>query len=181
MKVIVPLAEGFEEIEFNAIVDILRRAGIAVTVAGLTEGVIEGGHGIRVISDTSIDKINAAEFDAIALPGGAPGYVNLGKDARVLKLVEAMHQAGKYVTAICGAPTVLAKAGILKGRQVTCHPNVREMLAGARCVNERVVVDGRIITSQGPGTAIEFALKLAEALAGKDVAAKVSEAALVKR
>ena len=107
MKVIVPLAEGFEEIEFNAIVDILRRAGITVTVAGLKAGATGGGHGIRVIPDTPIDKVDAAEFDAIALPGGAPGYVNLGNDERVLKLVAAMHRAGKYVTAICGAPTVL--------------------------------------------------------------------------
>jgi len=180
MKVVVPLADGFEEIEFTTIVDILRRAGIEVTVAGLKEGVTEGARGVKVIPDTSIDKVNAADFDAIALPGGFPGFVNLGNDERVLTLVTEMHRKDKYVTAICGAPMVLDKAGILKGRKATCHPGEKNVLKDACHVDERVVVDGKLITSQGPGTAMEFSLKLTEVLAGKDKAQEVGKATLAR-
>jgi 4-methyl-5(b-hydroxyethyl)-thiazole monophosphate biosynthesis len=100
VKVIVRLIDGFEEIEFNTIVDILRRAEMELTAAGLKEGLIEGAHGVKVMPDTSIDKINAGDFDVIVLPGGHPGFVNLGQDERVLSLVREMDKAGKYVTAI---------------------------------------------------------------------------------
>lgn len=173
MKVLVPLAEGFEEIEFTAIVDILRRAGINVTIAGLKQGLIEGARNVKVMPDTTIDKINAADFDAIVLPGGNPGFVNLGKDQRVLRLIQEMDKAGKYICAICGAPSVLSKAGVIKGRKATIYPGIAEMLRDATHVNERVVVDGKLITSQGPGTALEFALKLVEALAGEEKTKKI--------
>jgi len=180
MKVIVPLAEGFEEIEFSTIVDILRRAGIAVTVAGLKEGVIEGAHGIRLTPDTLIDKVDADDFDVIVLPGGYPGYVNLGTSEKVLKLVTEMHERNKYVTAICAAPSVLAKAGVIQGKRATIFPGMEDTLAGAQHSQERVVVDGRIITSQGPGTAMEFAIKLVEVLAGKNKAEEVTRSVLAK-
>jgi len=173
MKVVVPLTEGFEEIEFNAIVDILRRADIDVTTAGLREGLIEGAHKVKVMADTSIDKIIPNDFDAIVLPGGYPGFVKLGEDKRVLKLVQEMDKAGKYVSAICGAPAVFAKAGILKGRKATIHPAVKEQLTDAQFVEERVVVDGKLITSQAPGTVIEFVLKIVELLAGEDKMKKI--------
>jgi len=180
MKVVVPLAEGFEEIEFSTIVDILRRAGIAVTVAGLKEGGINGAHGIRVTPDTLIDKVSADDFDAIVLPGGNPGYVNLGKSEKVLNLVRGMHEKNKYVTAICAAPSVLAKAGVIQGKRATIFPGMEDTLTGAQHSKERVVVDGKIITSQGPGTAMEFAIKLVEVLAGKNKAEEVEEGVLVK-
>ncbi|MCL0047886.1 DJ-1/PfpI family protein [Dehalococcoidia bacterium] len=167
MRVLVPLVEGFEEIEFSTIVDILRRAELEVITAGLKEGVIDGSHGVKVIPDTLIDRVSAGDFDVIVLPGGYPGFVNLGKDERVLELVREMHGKNKYVAAICGAPSVLSKAGILEGRKATIHPGVKDMLSGAQHVDERVVVDGRIITSQGPGTAMEFSMKLVEVLVGK--------------
>ena len=180
MKVIVPLAEGFEEIEFSTIVDILRRAGIAVTVAGLKEGVIEGAHGIRLTPDTLIDKVDADDFNVIVLPGGYPGYVNLGTSEKVLKLVTEMHERNKYVTAICAAPSVLAKAGVIQGKRATIFPGMEDTLAGAQHSQERVVVDGRIITSQGPGTAMEFAIKLVEVLVGKNKAEEVTRSVLAK-
>jgi len=180
MKVVVPLVDGFEEIEFSTMVDILRRAEMDVTTAGLKEGLIEGAHRVKVMPDTSIDKITPGDFDLIVLPGGYPGFENLGKDERVLNLVREMDRGGKYVTAICGAPSVLSKAGILKGRKATIHPAVEEMLTDAQHVDERVVVDGRLITSQGPGTAMEFSMKLVEVLVGKDKMEEVNREVLAR-
>jgi len=180
VKVVVPLAEGFEEIEFSTIVDILRRAGINVTVAGLKEGMITGAHGIKVTPETVIDKIIADNFDVVILPGGNPGFVNLGKNEKVLQLVRKMYDKNKYVTAICGAPSVLAKAGIVKGKKVTIYPGMEGTLTGAQCRSERVVIDGKIITSQGPGTAMEFTIKLVEILAGKSKAEEVAGEVLAK-
>lgn len=180
MKVVVPLAEGFEEIEFSTVVDILRRAGIAVTVAGLKEEGINGAHGIRVTPDTLIDKVSADDFDAIVLPGGNPGYINLGKSEKVLNLVRGMHEKNKYVTAICAGPSVLAKAGVIQGKRATIFPGMEGTLTGAQPSKERVVIDGRTITSQGPGTAMEFAIKLVEVLAGKSKAEEVTRSTLAK-
>jgi 4-methyl-5(b-hydroxyethyl)-thiazole monophosphate biosynthesis len=180
MRVLVPLVDGFEEIEFSTIVDILRRADLDVITAGLREGAIDGAHGVKVIPDTLIDKVISDDFDVIVLPGGYPGFVNLGKDERVLRLVREMHGKNKYVAAICGAPSVLSKAGILKGRKATIHPGVKDMLTGAEHVDERVVVDGRIITSQGPGTAMEFSMKLVEVLVGKGEVKQVNKEVLAK-
>jgi 4-methyl-5(b-hydroxyethyl)-thiazole monophosphate biosynthesis len=180
MKVIVPLAEGFEEIESFTIIDILRRAGISVTAAGLKEGVVEGGHGIRVIPDTVIDKVSADDFDVIALPGGYPGFVNLGESERVLKLVREMHDKDKFVTAICGGPSVLGKAGVIQGKKATIFPGMEDTLTGAHPSQDRVVVDGKIITSRGPGTAMEFAIKLVEILVGKGKAEEVTKSVLAK-
>ena len=180
MKVLIPLADGFEEIEFSTIVDILRRAEIDVTVAGLKEGAIEGAHGVKAIPDTTIDKTNASDFDVIVLPGGYPGYEKLGEDRRVLKLVQEMQAEDKIVAAICGAPSVLSKAGILKGRTATIYPSVKDMLIDTQYVDARVVVDGKIITSQGPGTAMEFSLKLVELLAGKNKMVEISQEVLAR-
>jgi 4-methyl-5(b-hydroxyethyl)-thiazole monophosphate biosynthesis len=180
MKVVVPLAEGFEEIEFSAIVDILRRAGIDVAVAGLKEGIIDGAHGVRVTPDTLINKVSADNFDVIVLPGGNPGFVNLGKSEKVLKLVEEMCDRDKYVTAICGASSVLAKAGVIQGKRATVFPGMEGTLTGAQYREERVVVDGKVITSQGPGTAMEFATKLVEVLAGKGKAQEITKEVLAR-
>jgi 4-methyl-5(b-hydroxyethyl)-thiazole monophosphate biosynthesis len=178
MKVIVPLAEGFEEIEFSTIVDILRRVGIDVTSAGLKEGTVNGAHGIRVTPDTVIDKVNTDDFDVIVLPGGYPGFVNLGQSEKILKLVKGMYDSDKYVTAICGAPSVLAKVGVIQGKRATIYPGLEDTLTGAQRSDERVVVDGKVITSQGPGTAMEFAIKLVEVLAGKGKAEGVTKEVL---
>jgi len=168
MKILMMLAEGFEEIEAITVIDILRRAGIEIVVAGLEKGFVEGSHKIKVMPDASLDAIKADEFDGIILPGGFPGYVNLGKDERVLRIIRQMDKEGKYVAAICCAPYTLLKAGILQGRKVTINPSGKVKLASlTNYFEDRVVVDGKLITSQAPGTAIEFALKLVEVLAGE--------------
>jgi 4-methyl-5(b-hydroxyethyl)-thiazole monophosphate biosynthesis len=167
MKIVILLAEGFEEVEFVTIVDILRRADLEVTVAGLEAGPIDGSYGIKVMPDTLLDSITADQFDVVVLPGGYPGFVNLGEDERVLKLLREMASGGKYLTAICGAPSVLAKAGVIEGKRVTIYPGVKDQLVIGNYVDQRVVVDGRVVTSQGPGTAMEFSLKLVELFSGK--------------
>lgn len=175
MKIMVLLAEGFEEVEFVTIVDILRRAGLEVTVVGLKAGPIDGSHGVKVMPDASVDSINGDQFDGVVLPGGYPGFVNLGDDERVLKLVREMSLSGKYLTAICGAPSVLSKAGVIEGKKVTIHPGVKDQLVTGSYVDQRVVVDGRVVTSQGPGTAMEFSLKLVELFAGRAKMEEVRE------
>ena len=174
MKVIVPLAPGFEEIETMAIVDILRRAEVEVYLAGTTEPPVASSRGVKVIPDISIDDIT--DYDAVVLPGGNPGYMNLAGDERVLKLVKNAYTEGKYVAAICAAPSVLGKAGIMEGITATHYPGID--VIGAKYTNERVTRDGTIITSQGPGTAIDFALFLAEIFVGTTTSETVREAIL---
>ncbi|MCR4286649.1 MAG: DJ-1/PfpI family protein [Deltaproteobacteria bacterium] len=179
-KVLVPLAPGFEEIEAVAIIDILRRAGADVTVAGTVDSPITGQNRMKLHADISLDSINPSSFDMVVLPGGGVGTENLKKDARVKKAVEELFSKNKAVAAICAAPTVLSAIGITKDRTITSYPGARAGLKAKKISDERVVVDGNIITSQGPGTAIEFALKLVETLFGKDKAREVSEAVIAK-
>jgi 4-methyl-5(b-hydroxyethyl)-thiazole monophosphate biosynthesis len=174
MKILMPLTEGFEEIEAIAVIDILRRAEIEVVVAGLKDGLVEGAHKIKVLPDISLEKTDSGDFDGVILPGGYPGYVNLGKDERILNIVREMDKAGKYVAAICCAPYVLIKAGVLQGRKATVSPSgKKEVSVSAQYCEDRVVVDRKLITSQSPGTAVEFALKLVEVLAGEEAMKKV--------
>jgi 4-methyl-5(b-hydroxyethyl)-thiazole monophosphate biosynthesis len=129
--------------------------------------------------DSSLEKINFGEFDGIVLPGGFPGFVNLGKDERILNIVREMDKSGKYVAAICAAPSVLVRAGVLQGRKATVNPAGKEEVAGcADYCEDRVVVDKNLITSQSPGTAMEFALKLVEVLAGEEAMRKVKSQTL---
>lgn len=175
-KVLVPLAPGFEEVEAVTVIDILRRAGIEVTVAGVVEGEIEGRNRIRIRPDASLDSAMGREFDMIVLPGGAGGTEHLKKDERVRQLLQDMAAKGKYISAICAAPTVLSAAGLLQGKNVTSHPSVQEDLKegsdGVKYHEDRIVVDGNVATSRSPGTAMEFAMKLVEILEGP---AKVEE------
>ncbi len=169
MRILMPLAEGFEEIEAVNVIDILRRADVEVVTAGLKDGLVEGSHKIRVQTDTVLSKIDFRDFDGLVLPGGAPGFVNLGNDERILTMAREMDRAGKYVAAICAAPSVLIKAGVLQGRRATVSPSGKAQVAAcADFSEERVVVDRNLITSRSPGTALEFALKLVEVLAGKE-------------
>jgi 4-methyl-5(b-hydroxyethyl)-thiazole monophosphate biosynthesis len=165
MNVVVLLAPGFEELEAVTIVDVLRRAGISVLLAGIADPPIVGGHGIKLMPDI------------LVLPGGNPGYLNLERDQRVLRLIRAAYKAGKYVAAICAAPHVLGVAGIMEGATATCYPGL-EIPGAQRVEEERVVRQGTIITSQGPGTAIDFALDLVEVLTTKENAREVRKALL---
>ncbi|MGD0716664.1 MAG: DJ-1 family glyoxalase III [Halobacteriota archaeon] len=175
MNVVILLAPGFEELEAVTIVDVLRRAGISVLLAGIVDPPIAGGHGIKITSDISIDDVKA--YDALVLPGGNPGYLNLERDQRVLRLVREAYDAGKYIGAICAAPHVLGVAGIMEGATATCYPGL-EIPGAQRVEEERVVRQGKIITSQGPGTALDFALSLVEALTTKENEREVRKALL---
>lgn len=184
-KVLVTLAPGFEEIEALTVVDILRRAGADVVMAGTAPGPIEGRSGIKVLTDASMDDVGdgiGANFDMIVLPGGAAGAENLKKDERVSKIITGLMGRGRQVAAICAAPTVLSAIGATTGKRITSHPSVREELLSRNedLSDERVVTDGNIITSQGPGTAMEFAFRLVETLFGKDKAEEVNKGVLAR-
>lgn len=172
-RVLVPIAPGFEEIEAVTVIDVLRRAGVEVTVAGTESGPIEGSRGIRLLPDKPLGEVKSEEFEMVVLPGGTQGVENLRKHPRLLPLVGEFFSQGKPVGAICAAPSLLASAGLLRGKKATSHPSVREKVAESATYSEnRVVVDGKLVTSRGPGTSMEFALALVEILAGPE---KVSE------
>jgi 4-methyl-5(b-hydroxyethyl)-thiazole monophosphate biosynthesis len=180
-RVLVPLAEGFEEIEAVVVVDVLRRAGVEVRVAGLAPGPVRGAHGITLMPDCDLGGVDGADLAMIVLPGGSPGAANLRKDERVLALVKALESSGRTVAAICAAPTVLAAAGVLAGRTATAHPSVRDRLAGAEVVERPSVVrSGPVVTSQGVGTALEFALELVRELRGPARAEELRAAMLIE-
>jgi 4-methyl-5(b-hydroxyethyl)-thiazole monophosphate biosynthesis len=164
--VLVPLATGFEEVEAVAIVDVLRRAELPVTVAGLSPSPVVGSHGIGVATDGELGALDLSRVDALVLPGGMPGTTALMADERLIALIQRLVAAGRPVAALCAAPRVLHRAGVLEGLEVTAHPSARRQLTGAQVRDEpRVVVargagGGAVVTSQGPGTALEFALEL---------------------
>ncbi len=137
MRILIPLANGFEEIEAINVIDILRRADVEVVTAGLKDGLVEGSHKVLVLPDTSLDNIDFRDFDGLVLPGGAPGFVNLGNDERILKMAREMDQAGKYVAAICAAPSVLIKAGVLQGRKATVSPSGKAQVAACADFSDR--------------------------------------------
>lgn len=170
-KVMVPLAEGFEEIEAMAVIDILRRAGLDVETVGVVGSVIQSAHGVRVMTDKRLPQVNSLEYEAIILPGGSPGYINLGRSSQLMEILRDFHERNKIIAAICGAPTLLAKQGILDDKRATIYPGLERQLSYPR--PNRVVVDGNIITSQGPGTAMEFALAIVKKLVGDQAAEKL--------
>lgn len=171
MKVMVPLAEGFEEIEALTIIDVLRRAGIQTDTVGVVGSFIQSKHGIRVMVDKRLNEIREDDYDAIILPGGYPGYENLGKSMRIIDILKKFNSQGKLIGAICGAPSILAREGLLDDKKATIYPGKEKLLPHPRDV--KVVVDKNIVTSQGPGTAIEFALRIVQILKGAEVARKV--------
>ncbi|MEO6711209.1 MAG: DJ-1 family glyoxalase III [Planctomycetota bacterium] len=181
-RVLVLLADGFEEIEAVTVIDVLRRAGAEVVVAGLAAERVRGAHGIEVRADTVLDQVESAKIDMLVLPGGQPGARNLEADARVLDLVRELTARERTVAAICAAPSVLAAAGVLEGRRVTSHPSVRARLASATVERDQSVVrSGSIVTSQGVGTALEFALELAAECSSRDKADELARAMVVRR
>ena len=180
--VLIPLAPGFEEIEAITVIDILRRAGVTVTVAGTQPGPIVASRQTKHLADCTLDDIHAEDFDMLVLPGGLPGATHLRQDPRIRHIIHTMLTRHCHIAAICAAPTVLADAGALTGHVATGHPSVRAELATAagRLSDERVVVDDLIITSQSAGTAMEFAFKLVEILCGSATAAEVNRGVLAR-
>jgi 4-methyl-5(b-hydroxyethyl)-thiazole monophosphate biosynthesis len=165
-KVLVPLAQGCEEIEAVTVIDILRRAGIEVVSAGLDAHPVRASRGTVLVPDTTLDAALKLQFDMIVLPGGQPGTNNLKADARIRQLLQHMSQQGKHVAAICAAPSVLASAGLLDGKRATSYPGALDEFTTVHKQAAAVVEDGKLITSRGPGTAMDFALTLVERLAG---------------
>lgn len=174
VRALVLMAEGFEEIELTSIVDILRRGGVTVTIAGLKNELTTGSRGIKIQPDTSLDRVKEL-YDAIILPGGNPGYINLGNDKRVLDIVNKYYIKGKLIGAICDAPSVLAKTGILSGKNATIYDGMKDELGDAKYIDKPVVEDENIITSQGPGTAMEFTLYILKRLMGERKAVDIKE------
>jgi 4-methyl-5(b-hydroxyethyl)-thiazole monophosphate biosynthesis len=172
---LVILAEGFEEIEVVTPVDVLRRAGIEVTVASTGEGVhVTGRNGLTFHADTTLATVEGARFDCVVVPGG-PAVSLLRKDPRVASLLQRQHDAKGWIAAICAAPVVLKSAGILEGRRFTAHFSVFAELPEA-LLGERIVVDGRLITSRGAGTALDFGLLIVEKLVSRENALEIARA-----
>ena len=165
------LVDGFEEIETVTPVDLLRRAGVEVVIAALHDKMATGRGGIRLEADALLADLDPAAYDLLLIPGG-PGVGELRRDGRAASLAKDFIAAGKPVAAICAAPLVLLDAGLLDGRRFTAYQSVREELGGG--LDERVVVDGDIITSRGPGTAMDFALALVARLVGQAGADQVA-------
>ena len=178
-KAIVPLADGFEEIEAVTIIDVLRRAGVEVAVAALDGDSldVEGAHNICVVADMTFDELDpafTASADALVLPGGMKAMEAFKADERIMGMVRSFHARGKIVAAVCASPVVLHAAGVLKGKNAVCHPSVRAQLADISIPDKRVVRDNNIITATGAGTTMEFALKIVEALTTKETAAELA-------
>lgn len=173
--VYVHLAEGFEEIEAFTVVDLLRRAGIETETVSVTGKLpVTGAHGIDVIADVLFDDASYGSCEMIVLPGGLPGATNLdGHDGLREKLYSFNNQE-KWIAAICAAPLVLGHAGILKGKKATCYPGFEKELDGAEISPGNVVSDKKVITSRGPATAMDFALKIVSELKGKEAADEVA-------
>lgn len=178
MRVIIPLASGFEEIEAVTVIDVLRRGGVKVVTLSMDvrELNVEGAHKISFIADALWEDDQVASADMIVLPGGLDGMLALKADHRILDTIQGFHKQGKFVGAICAAPVVLYEAGILKGRKVACYPGMEASLPEARFQPGMAVVrDDTIITGSGPATAMAFALAVLEMLAGSTCRAKLAE------
>lgn len=179
--VLVVLAEGFEEIEAVTIIDVLRRAGLEVVVAGVSSREITGSHEITIETKVLIEQYQGVP-DAVVLPGGMPGSANLQKSHALADILQKVKKAGKLIGAICAAPAlVLSPAGILDGKKATCYPGFeKEFGEKVMFSQDRVVRDGGILTSRGPGTAMEFSLEIVSHLVSPDAARKLSQALILK-
>ena len=167
--ILVVAARGFEEIELTAPVDILRRLGVRVCVAGVGTREVEGAHGLRLTADCFVDDAKEEQWDGIFIPGG-PAAWDIKQHATVLQLIQSLHAEGKLVAAICAAPMVLAAAGVVDGRRITCYPapDVLKAVESAQVEGKQTVTDGNLITGRGPAAAFDFGYALGEYLAGEE-------------
>jgi 4-methyl-5(b-hydroxyethyl)-thiazole monophosphate biosynthesis len=166
----VPIAEGSEELETITVVDLLRRGGIDVVIAGPTVDPVVMSRSVVILPDASLDEALKQDFDMLYLPGGSPGTDNLMKDERVQAIIKKMNEGGKYLAAICAAPKIYAHAGLLDGKRATSFPGALDIKErpDVKSTGAPIEVDGKIATSRGPGTAVAFGLKLIELLEGPE-------------
>ncbi|MDO4188103.1 MAG: DJ-1/PfpI family protein [Lachnospiraceae bacterium] len=175
-NVFVFLATGFEEIEALTPVDILRRAGIDVKLVSITgDEIVTGARGINVKADLLFENIDSDLADILVLPGGMPGTTNLMKYEPLMELIEKYNNNGKNIAAICAAPTIFGKLGLLEGKKATCYPGMEDDLIGAQVCYDSVVTDGNITTSRGMGTALDFSLELLNIFKGEEEAKSMAE------
>ncbi len=177
-RVLVPLANGCEELEAVTLIDLMRRAGIEVVTAGLRDGPVTASRGVVLLPDKNLDDVLGEEFDMLVLPGGLPGADHLDADPRIHALLQRMAEEGRYTAAICAAPKVLLHAGLLDGHRATAYPGIidGQSEGGLELLDQPVVSDGKVVTSRGPGTAMDFALTLIEHLLGADRRQQVEQA-----
>lgn len=178
-KVMIPLADGLEEIEAITNIDVLRRAGIEVVTVSLAELKVKGDHDIVITADTNIDNINPEDLAGIILPGGMPGASHLKNDKRVIELIREVDTRQGLVAAICAAPIALEEAGVIKGKKATSYPGFGEKMPSCKYQEEKVVVDGNLITGRGPGVAFEFALEVVSYLLNAEKAQELRKGMIV--
>jgi 4-methyl-5(b-hydroxyethyl)-thiazole monophosphate biosynthesis len=181
-KVLVPIADGTEEIEAVCIIDVLRRAGAEVTVAAVDGLQVTASRGVRIVADVPLSECTGRTYDLIALPGGMPGAEHLRDSKELIGMLKRQEKSGQLYGAICASPAVvLMHHGLLEGRKATCHPSFVHVLENRQDADSRVVVDGNCVTSRGAGTAIEFSLKLVGILFGAEKESEVAEAMVALR
>ena len=182
-KVLVPIADGIEEIEAVCIIDILRRAEADVTVASVGDIQITARAGVKIVAEAKISDCKGEIYDLIALPGGLPGAEYLRDSSELIEMLKNQKRQGKFYAAICASPAVVLQYhGLLDGiGKATCYPSMADTLGGKGRKNERVVVDGNCITAQGPGVALEFGIKLVEMLFGREKAGQITDEMVMKK
>jgi 4-methyl-5(b-hydroxyethyl)-thiazole monophosphate biosynthesis len=176
-KIIIPISNGFEEIEAITIIDVCRRANIEVTIAGVEDLEITGAHGIKIISDTNIENISSDNFDMIVLPGGLPNAFTLAENEKVQYLLKEFKEKKKKIGAICAAPYALQTAGVLN-KNFTCYPSFEKKIRLDGYHEDAVVIDSNVITSRGPATAMSFALEIVKILCKEDIYTNVKNGLL---
>lgn len=175
-RIAVFFAEGYEEIEALTVVDMCRRAGILTDMVSVTDTrQVVGTHNIPVIMDKLLSEVDFEQLDMLVLPGGMPGTTNLEKVPALMEQVKAFAQTGKYIAAICAAPSIFGHLGLLEGKTACCYPGFEEDLAGANVTYNACECDGNIITSRGMGCAIDFSLKIIEKLENDDISSKIAK------
>ncbi len=173
---------GFEEIEAITLINVLRRAELPAKTAARKAGPVEGAHNITVHADLALSDIQSSQVSAMVLPGGLPGSEHLAQDPDVQRLLREVHKQGDYTCAMCAAPMALAAADLHRGKHLTCYPGFESHLEGATAtLTDRVVVDGKVVTSRGPGTALEFALTLVGLFKNAESEAALTAGLLVQR
>ncbi|MCQ2538496.1 MAG: DJ-1/PfpI family protein [Lachnospiraceae bacterium] len=180
-KLAIFMADGCEEIEGLTVVDLVRRAGIAIDMVSIREELtVTGAHGIKFMADKCFQEVAFDEYDGFILPGGMPGTINLGESEFVCTTMKKAYASGKLCAAICAAPSVLGQLGILEGLNATCYPGFEEKLTGAKCRTKAVVKDDNVITSRGMGTAIEFGLEIVAYFTDEATAKKLEKGIIYK-